>query len=61
MACSHCQGGAAPDRTIERQYQQSGGSTVVRLEVARTASWNYRKLSEREWILPWAPGPAGTA
>lgn len=43
-------------RTIERQYELSGGATVFRLEPGRTASWDYRKLPDGEWVLPYPPG-----
>jgi nitroimidazol reductase NimA-like FMN-containing flavoprotein (pyridoxamine 5'-phosphate oxidase superfamily) len=39
-------------RNIERQYEEFGGASVFRLVVDRVASWNYEKLSERDWILP---------
>lgn len=42
-------------RTIERQYEQFGGSSVFRVDVDRVASWSYNKLPTKEWILPDAP------
>lgn len=42
-------------RTIERQYVDFGGSSVFRLDVERTISWDYRRLATEEWILPQPP------
>jgi hypothetical protein len=43
-------------KTIERQYKLFGGSVVFRLEPERVASWDYEKMPESEWILPYVPG-----
>lgn len=42
-------------KTIERQYERFGGSTVFRLDWNRAVSWDYEKLPSQEWILPSSP------
>lgn len=42
-------------RHMEEQFENYEGAGVFRLLVTSATSWDYSKMPEDEWILPWAP------